>query len=71
MNIADVGQEMHRLQRENERLRSERDDAREQRRRWHEASVADRAENGRLQREIAALRNTIDRLLKIDPASLV
>jgi hypothetical protein len=49
-----------------EQLKLERDDAREQRRKWQEASAADRAENARLRREIQTLRNTMDRLLKIE-----
>jgi hypothetical protein len=47
------------LQAENERLRAERDDAREQRRKWQEASVADRADNHRL---TAALQKVVDLL---------
>ena len=37
---------------QNERLTAERDDAREQRRKWQEASVADRAENERLRADV-------------------
>ena len=37
-----------------QRLSAERDDAREQRRKWQEASVLDRAENARLRAELNA-----------------
>lgn len=41
------------------RLQADRDDAREQRRKWHEASAMDRAENGRLRVEIEQMRPTV------------
>lgn len=42
---------------QNERLTAERDDAREQRRKWQEASVADRAENERLRTALEDARH--------------
>lgn len=61
MWIAHLNEQINTLLREKERVVAERDDAREQRRRWHEASVADRAESARLRAKINTVLETFER----------